>query len=66
TAIEFSRVIQSEGGSMSDEVVNAYRRMFQREPNATELELARQVVKEHGLPTLARVLFNSNEFLMLP
>ena len=66
TAVEFSRVIQSEGGSMSDEVVNAYRRIFQREPNSTELELARQVVKEHGLPTLARVLFNSNEFLMLP
>lgn len=66
TAVEFARVIQEDGGSVSDNVVDAYQRIFQREPDSTEHHLAVQVVEEHGLPTLARVLFNSNEFLMLP
>ena len=66
TAVEFSRVIQRKGGSVRDEVVDSYRRIFQREPDSKELQLATQIVEEHGLPTLARVLFNSNEFLMLP
>jgi hypothetical protein len=66
TALQFSDWVHRDGASVNDDVVNAYRYVFQREPNAVELQLAVQVVEEHGLPTLARVLFNSNEFLMLP
>lgn len=65
-AVQFSDWVHKDGTTVNDDVVHAYRRIFQREPSATELELAVQVVEEHGLPTLARVLFNSNEFLQLP
>ena len=66
TAICFSEGVHKDGASVNDDVVNAYHCIFHRKPTATELQLAGQVVEEHGLPTLARVLFNSNEFLMLP
>jgi hypothetical protein len=66
TAIDFSEWVHKDGASVNDDVVNAYHCIFHRKPTATELQLAGQVVEEHGLPTLARVLFNTNEFLMLP
>ncbi|MEC8555015.1 MAG: DUF1553 domain-containing protein [Planctomycetota bacterium] len=39
---------------------------FGRLPSRIELAAALQVVEEHGLTTLCRALFNSNEFLYLP
>jgi hypothetical protein len=43
--------------------------MFQgvllRDPDAEELAQARGLVDKHGLKSLARALFNSNEFLVL-
>ena len=66
TALQFSVWVHKDHASVNDDVLSAYRHIFQREPNVTELQLAVQVVEDHGLPTLARVLFNSNEFLMLP
>jgi hypothetical protein len=43
--------------------------MFQsvllRDPDAEELSQARSLVDKHGLKSLARALFNSNEFLVL-
>ena len=65
-AVQFSNSVQSDEASVNENVLQAYRLVFQREPNAMELQAAGQVVEKHGLPTLARVLFNSNEFLMLP
>ena len=65
-AVQFSNSVQSDEASVNENVIQAYRLVFQREPNAMELQAAGQVVEKHGLPTLARVLFNSNEFLMLP
>ena len=66
TALQFSVWVHKDDASVNDDVISAYRHVFQREPSVTELQLAVQVVEDHGLPTLARVLFNSNEFLMLP
>lgn len=37
-----------------------------REPSAVELSESQNVVREYGLATLCRVLFNSNEFLFIP
>ncbi len=65
-AVQFSLALHNDGASMNDDIIRAYQLIFQREPNAKELQFAGQVVEKHGLPTLARVLFNTNEFLMLP
>ena len=37
-----------------------------REPDASELAECSAVVEQYGLPTLCRVVFNSNEFLFVP
>lgn len=54
----------------ADDVVKQIRLAFQlalsRDPNSDEFTDAELVVREHGLATLCRVLFNSNEFLFLP
>ena len=43
-----------------------YEQILGREPTATELEASVAAVERHGLSTLCRALFNSNEFLFLP
>ncbi len=48
------------------QVVHAYELALGRQPNQTESHAAIAAVKEHGLPTLCRALFNSSEFLFLP
>ena len=37
-----------------------------RDPSEVEAQAALAVAREHGLATVGRVLFNSNEFLFLP
>ncbi len=53
-------------GVVGDQVRRAYEFTFGREPTAIEAEFSEAAVREHGLPMLCRVLFNSNEFLYLP
>ena len=59
--------VKKEAG---DDPVNQIRRAFQftisRDPNPGELAEAEPAVREHGLATLCRALFNSNEFLFMP
>jgi hypothetical protein len=47
------------------QVARLYLRVFQREPTLRERDRAGRLVREHGLSTLARVLFNSNEFVTI-
>lgn len=51
---------------LSQQIRLVYRLALGREPNSIELNDALPVVQEHGLSTLCRVMFNSNEFLFLP
>jgi hypothetical protein len=50
----------------SDRVRVVYRLALAREPSETESAAASEVVHKHGLEVLCRVMFNCNEFLMLP
>lgn len=45
------------------QVARAYQLTFQRTPTDDEQKIATPFVEQHGLSALARVLFNSNEFL---
>ncbi|MFT5129488.1 MAG: hypothetical protein ACI8W8_003110 [Rhodothermales bacterium] len=46
------------------------RQVFQlallRQPSADELQAAQDTIEAHGLQTLCRVMFNTNEFLFIP
>jgi hypothetical protein len=55
--------VQTEADTLDQRLQRAWQLAHQRDPRTDELELARTLVKEHGLPALCRVLFNSNEFL---
>jgi hypothetical protein len=56
--------IKREAGDEADQQIRrAYLLAYSRVPRADEMKLLRPVVAEHGLSVLARVLFNSNEFL---
>jgi hypothetical protein len=44
----------------------AFQLAFTRSPDAVEASDAEAVVREHGLATLCRVIFNSNEFVFIP
>jgi hypothetical protein len=48
------------------QVDRAFQLAFTRTPDEVEATAAAAVVREHGLPTLCRVIFNMNEFLFIP
>lgn len=58
-------IVNSGDENEGTQVSMAYRLLFQRDPRPHELALATSFVKQHGLPALARVLFNTNEFLFI-
>lgn len=53
-------------GNIEKQMKSAYRLSLGREPQPMESVASRAIVEEHGLGTLCRVLFNTNEFLFLP
>lgn len=61
-----SRVIKEVGDDVSAQIQRVYEIALNRKPAADEFAEAQPVVRAHGLQTLCRVLFNSNEFLFLP
>ena len=61
-----ARVTRETGGEPPAQIQRAYQLCLNREPAADELRAAGPVVIAHGLATLCRALFNSNEFLFLP
>ena len=66
-AIAFSnRVAKETGEDIGKQVTHAFQLAFGRQPKPIEAKAAIASAKTHGLATLCRVLFNSNEFLFLP
>jgi mono/diheme cytochrome c family protein len=61
-----ARVKADSGEDPGLQVQRAYQLVLSRNPSAEELREAEPVVRAHGLATLCRALFNSNEFLFLP
>jgi len=48
------------------QIDRAFELALSRSPVAVEMTAAETVVREHGLATLCRVIFNSNEFVFVP
>jgi hypothetical protein len=57
------RIRREAGDDSARQMERAFLLALQRPPDDEELRLTTPFVREHGLPALARVLFNSNEFL---
>ena len=61
-----ARVEKDAGSDPAKQITRAYELALNRRPDAEELREIEPVVREHGLATLCRALFNSNEFLFVP
>jgi len=59
------RVEQEAVNDLSKQIERMWQLVLNRVPSEQEREKASQLVKEHGLPLLARVLFNTNEFIWI-
>lgn len=60
------RVQAHNGDNVATQIRQVYWIGLNREPTAEEIADAEPVVRAHGLATLCRALFNSNEFLFFP
>jgi len=60
------RVRADAGDDAGEQVRRVYGYVLGREPLGVEAKAATAAVRQHGLATLCRALFNSNEFLFLP
>jgi hypothetical protein len=61
-----SRVKKEVGGDIAKQIAHAYQLALSREPTREELDETQPIVRQHGIATLCRALFNSNEFLFVP
>jgi hypothetical protein len=61
-----ARIIAQAGDDVIRQIEAAYLLALSRPPRPVEVEDDRAIVEAHGLATLCRALFNSNEFLFLP
>lgn len=61
-----ARVKADAGDNFQKQMQRAYQLAFSRDPKPEEFADAEPIVHEFGLTTLCRVLFNSNEFLLVP
>jgi hypothetical protein len=60
-----ARLAREAGADVDRQIERAYRLAFGRAPELTERERAAAVIERHGAATLARAIFNSNEFVYL-
>ncbi len=61
-----ARVKKEAGEDSAKQITRAYQLALSRAPTREELEETASIIKQHGLVTLCRALFNSNEFLFVP
>ena len=59
------RIQLNSKDNVKEQVNLAWRLVLGRSPNQNESESAIELVHEHGLALLCRVLFNSNEFILI-
>ena len=65
-ANEFAaRVKQDRPNNLTAQIERAFQLALERGPNQAESKKALETCNQHGLETLCRVLFNSNEFLFI-
>ena len=60
------RAQKEVGEGMPAQITHVYRLAYGRDPEPVEMADAESVVRQHGLSTLCRAIFNSSEFLFIP
>ena len=58
-----ARLIDEAPKGIGDQILLAYQLLFSRSPEPKELDLAKDLIREHGLLVFCRALLNSNEVI---
>lgn len=61
-----ARVKKEAGDDPAQQIARAYQLALNRRPSEEEVQETVPAIRDHGLDTLCRALFNSNEFLFVP
>ena len=61
----FAERLKKESKSLNEQVQRAYELAYGRNPDEEEVNLGLEISQNHGLNALCRVLFNSNEFVVI-
>ena len=61
-----ARVKREAGNDVAKQIHRAYQLALNRDPGADELADAQSAVRQYGIETLCRAIYNSNEFLFMP
>jgi len=64
-ADQFAVRLEHAGKKLTEQVEQAYRLTFGRNPTRDERKAAADYIQTHGLANFCRVLFNSNEFMFV-
>jgi hypothetical protein len=59
------RVAGENENDTAQQVKRAWQIALNREPTRDEATFAEELLAKHGLPTLCRALFNTNEFIVI-
>jgi hypothetical protein len=59
------RITREAGDDVGKQVATAFELAYGRAADDEEIKLATRFSKEHGLPGLCRIIFNSNEFIFV-
>ena len=59
------RLKEENQDNIKKQVVRAYELAYGRKPDHEEIRLGLNLSENHGLQALCRVLFNSNEFVVI-
>ena len=60
------RILEEQPDDVAAQVDLAFQLLLCRNPSDKERRACMALTSQHGLPTVGRVLFNSNEFLFMP
>ena len=59
------RIAGRVGEDVNSQVIRAWQLAIQRDPDPREQRLSIELVRQHGLATLCRGLFNINDFVII-
>jgi hypothetical protein len=59
------RLAAESGTAPEAQAALAFRLFYARPPDATEQSASAAMIRDHGLPSFARAMFNTSEFLFV-
>ncbi|MDP7275711.1 MAG: DUF1553 domain-containing protein [Planctomycetaceae bacterium] len=60
-----TRIADDVGDDIDRQITRGWQLAVQHDPDPRQRRLSRKLIRNHGLPTLCRALFNTNDFIII-